>query len=102
MAKAYNLSALPAQKQLEAVKSLQPASNLTCRRHMASLPGVVQALGLSALLTEQHQRVPNGHAAGEHEGLEERNGDADAESLLQPELFVDLRPFYDRAPVTVR
>ena len=73
-----------------------------CRRHMASLPGVVQALGLSALLTEQHQGAPNGHAAGEHEGHEERNGATDAESLLQPELYVDLRPFYDRAPVTVR
>ena len=71
----------------------------TCRRHMASRPGVVQALGLSALLTEQHV---NGHGAGEHAGHEEHSGDADAESLLQPELYVDLRPFYDRAPVTVR
>ena len=69
---------------------------------MASLPGVVQALGLNALLTEHHQGVPNGYATDDHEGDEERNGDADAESLLQPELYVDLRPFYDRAPVTVR
>ena len=69
---------------------------------MASLPGVVQALGLNSLLTEQHQGLPNGHAAGEHVRHEQGSGDTDAESLLQPELYVDLRPFYDRAPVTVR